>query len=124
MAPRIYVEMDLASKLPDEVVIAVGTEDIFHQKIEYDLRIGFCNFCHLQGHFEGNCRRKLHQGVPPSAKPSSSSPKGNIAPSSSNAIVVSASLPVGIHRPSARRPNRTHVTVSHTSLPHPRTPRV
>ncbi|GAV73203.1 DUF4283 domain-containing protein, partial [Cephalotus follicularis] len=119
MAPRICVEMDLASKLPDEVVIAVGTEDIFHQKIEYDLRIGFCTFCHLQGHFEGNCRRKLLHGVPPSDDPSSSSPQGNVAPTSSNDVVVSAGLPAGIQRPSARRPNRTHVSGPPTSLPHP-----
>ncbi|GAV80874.1 hypothetical protein CFOL_v3_24333 [Cephalotus follicularis] len=119
MAPRICVEMDLASNMPDEVVIAVGTEEIFHQKIEYDLKIGFCTFCHLQGHFEGNCRRKLSHVVPPSVEPSPSSPQGNVAPSSSNAAVVSAVLPAGIHRPSARRPIRTQVTVTNAPLSHP-----
>ncbi|GAV84479.1 hypothetical protein CFOL_v3_27923 [Cephalotus follicularis] len=119
MAPRICVEMDLASNMPDEVVIAVGTEEIFHQKIEYDLKIGFCTFCHLQGHFEGNCRRKLPHVVPPSAEPSSSSPQGNVAPSSSNAAVVSAVLPAGFNRPSARRPIRTQVTFSNAPISHP-----
>ncbi|GAV89819.1 DUF4283 domain-containing protein [Cephalotus follicularis] len=42
MEPRMCVEMNLAFKLPDVVVIAIGTEEAFHQKIEYDLRIGFC----------------------------------------------------------------------------------
>ncbi|GAV86595.1 DUF4283 domain-containing protein [Cephalotus follicularis] len=54
MSPRLCVEMNLAVKLPDEVVIAIGTEEIFHQKIEYDIRIGFCFHCHLQGHLESN----------------------------------------------------------------------
>ncbi|GAV81936.1 DUF4283 domain-containing protein, partial [Cephalotus follicularis] len=58
MSPRMCVEMNLAFKLPDEVGIALGTDDIIHQKIEYDIRIGFCNFCHLQGHNEAVCRRK------------------------------------------------------------------
>ncbi|GAV92536.1 DUF4283 domain-containing protein [Cephalotus follicularis] len=55
LAPRMCVEMNLAFKLPDVVVIAIGSEEPLHQKIEYDLRIGFCNFCHLQGHQESNC---------------------------------------------------------------------
>ncbi|GAV86802.1 DUF4283 domain-containing protein [Cephalotus follicularis] len=61
MSPRLCVEMDLAVKLPEEVVIAVGTEEIYHQKIEYDQRIGFCSFCLLLGHLDINCRKKQNQ---------------------------------------------------------------
>ncbi|GAV89004.1 DUF4283 domain-containing protein [Cephalotus follicularis] len=110
MAPRMCVEMNLAFKLPDVVVIAIGTEESFHQKIEYDLRIGFCNFCHLQGHHETNCRKKLSQAAPPAAEPSSSSPQGIEAISISNVAMVGAALPVGTSRPLARRPTRAPVT--------------
>ncbi|GAV57133.1 DUF4283 domain-containing protein [Cephalotus follicularis] len=40
MSPRLCVEMDLVVKLPDEVFIIIGTEEIFYQNIEYDMRIG------------------------------------------------------------------------------------
>ncbi|GAV89823.1 DUF4283 domain-containing protein, partial [Cephalotus follicularis] len=58
MSPHLCVEINLAFKLPDVVVIAIGTDDIIHQKIEYDMRIGFYSFYHLQGHNEAVCRRK------------------------------------------------------------------
>ncbi|GAV68596.1 DUF4283 domain-containing protein [Cephalotus follicularis] len=110
MAPRLYVEMNLAVKLPEVVMIAIGSEVPFQQKIEYDLRIGYCTFCHLQGHQESICRRKQSQASPQAAEPSTSSPQGNASSLISNAIVVGAALPAGVHRLSARRPNRSHVT--------------
>ncbi|GAV79253.1 DUF4283 domain-containing protein [Cephalotus follicularis] len=76
MAPRLCVEMDLAVKLPEVVVIAIGSEVPFHQKIEYDLRIGYCTFCHLQGHQESICRRKQSQAPPQAVEPSTSSLQG------------------------------------------------
>ncbi|GAV67192.1 DUF4283 domain-containing protein, partial [Cephalotus follicularis] len=119
MSPRMCVEMNLAFKLPDEVVIAIGTKEILHQKIEYDMRIGFCYFCHLQGHHEGICRKKQSQATSLPAEPSTSSPQGNAPIPTPSLAVVGAALPAGILRPSARRPNRTHVSVSPTSLSHP-----
>ncbi|GAV67194.1 DUF4283 domain-containing protein [Cephalotus follicularis] len=101
MAPRICVEMNLAFKLPEVVVIAIRSEEPFHQKIEYDLWIGYCNFCHLQGHQESVCRRKQSQAMPQAAEPSSSSPQGNVASLTSNAVVVSAALPAGTLKPRA-----------------------
>ncbi|GAV64039.1 hypothetical protein CFOL_v3_07557 [Cephalotus follicularis] len=102
MSPRLCVEMDLAMMLPDEVVIAIGTEKIFHQKIEYDMRIGFCFHCHLQGHLESNCRKKQSQATPRPADPSSSTPPGNASLLTPNGDVVSAALPAGSLRAHAR----------------------
>ncbi|GAV91790.1 hypothetical protein CFOL_v3_35176 [Cephalotus follicularis] len=118
MAPRICVEMDLAYKLPDEVVIAIGTDEAIHQKIEYDLRIGFCIYCHLQGHHETNCRKKQLQTAPTSADPTSSSLQGNASILNSNVAVVSAALPAGV-RPRARYPNKTPVTDPPSPSEHP-----
>ncbi|GAV86352.1 hypothetical protein CFOL_v3_29783 [Cephalotus follicularis] len=106
MSPRLCVEMDLAMVLPDEVVIAIGTEEIFHQKIEYDMRIGFCFHCHLQGHLESNCRKKLSQAIPRPADPSSSSPPGNASLLTPNGDVVSAALLAGSLRAHAKDPKR------------------
>ncbi|GAV58391.1 hypothetical protein CFOL_v3_01925, partial [Cephalotus follicularis] len=119
MSPRICVEMDLATKLPDEVVIIVRTEEIFHQKIEYDLRIGFCTFCHLQGHFEGNCHRKQSQAAPFAGEPSTYALQGNKTSLISNVAVVNAALPAGIHRPRARHPNRANISNHPASNSHP-----
>ncbi|GAV90195.1 zf-CCHC_4 domain-containing protein [Cephalotus follicularis] len=120
MSPRLCVEMDLAMMLPDEVVIAIGTEEIFHQKIEYDMRIGFCFHCHLQGHLESNCRKKQSQAIPRPADPSSSSPPGNASLLTPNGDVVSAALPAGTLRAHARDPKRKPSSV----LPSPCTPPV
>ncbi|GAV69915.1 hypothetical protein CFOL_v3_13415 [Cephalotus follicularis] len=96
MAPRMCVEMDLAYNLPDEVVIAIGTDEAIHQKIEYDLRIGFCIYCHLQEHHETNCRKKQLQTAPTSADPTTSSLQGNASILNSNVAVVGAALPAGV----------------------------
>ncbi|GAV81906.1 hypothetical protein CFOL_v3_25359 [Cephalotus follicularis] len=119
MSPRMCVEMDLAAKLPEEVVIAIGTEDIFHQKIVYDLRIGFCTFCHLQGHLEANCRRRQSQGIPPSNEPSASSPQGNNSISTPIVDVVGADLPAGTHKQRARGPIRPPVNTQNAIATHP-----
>ncbi|GAV88914.1 DUF4283 domain-containing protein [Cephalotus follicularis] len=118
MSPRLCVEMDLAVKLPDEVVIAIGTEEIFHQKIEYDMRISFYFHCHLQGHLESNCRKKQSQATPHLTDASSSSPQGNASILTPNGAVVSAALPAGTLRPRARHPNRTHAPVFKSSIAH------
>ncbi|GAV77085.1 DUF4283 domain-containing protein [Cephalotus follicularis] len=105
LAPRLCVEMNLAFKLPDVVVIAIGSEEPLHRKIEYDLRIDFCNFCHLEGHQEPNFQKKQAQATHFQAMPSTISHQGNASNSTSNAAVVNVVLPAGVHRPRAGYPN-------------------
>ncbi|GAV67197.1 DUF4283 domain-containing protein [Cephalotus follicularis] len=112
LSPRLCVEMNPAFKLPGEVVIAIGTDEIFHQKIDYDLRIGFCTHFHLQGHHEAICRRKQSQAIHPATEPLST--QGNVN-STPNASMVNTKLLAVIQRPCARRPNSTCVT-NHISL--------
>ncbi|GAV81934.1 DUF4283 domain-containing protein, partial [Cephalotus follicularis] len=110
MVPRLWVEMTLAFKLLEVVVSAIGSEEPFHQKIEYDLRIGLCNFCHLQGYHETNCQKKQSQATPHLVEPSISSPLGDAPILTSNVAVVSAALSAGIHRPRARYPTKAPVS--------------
>ncbi|GAV58508.1 DUF4283 domain-containing protein [Cephalotus follicularis] len=117
MSPRLCVEMDLAVKLPEEVVIAVGTEEIYHQKIEYDQRIGFCTFCLLQGHLDINCRKKQNQA---NTDGNAAATRGNVN-STLNVSVVNAVQPENVHRPRARRPNRTQPADHPSSISHPPT---
>ncbi|GAV88385.1 DUF4283 domain-containing protein [Cephalotus follicularis] len=117
MSPRLCVEMDLAVKLPEEVVIAVGTEEIYHQKIEYDQRIGFYSFCLLQGHLDINCRKKQNQA---NTDGNAAATRGNVN-STLNVSVVNAVLPENVHRPRARRPNRTQLADHPSSISHPPT---
>ncbi|GAV69772.1 hypothetical protein CFOL_v3_13273 [Cephalotus follicularis] len=58
MSPRLCVEMDLARNLPVHFVIAIGADDLLTQRIEYEMRIGFCSHCHLQGNQAHLCRKK------------------------------------------------------------------
>ncbi|GAV81198.1 DUF4283 domain-containing protein [Cephalotus follicularis] len=119
LAPRLCVEMNLAFMLPDVVVIAIGSEEPLHQKIEYDLRIGFCNFCHLQGHQEPNCRKKQAQATLFQAVPSTISHQGNASNLTSNAAVVNAVLPAGVHRPRDGNPNKAPVAEPSVLNAHP-----
>ncbi|GAV75627.1 DUF4283 domain-containing protein, partial [Cephalotus follicularis] len=119
MAPRMCVEMNLAFKLPDVVVIAMGSEEPLLQKIEYDIRIGFYRFCHLQGHQEASYRKKQVQATHLQATPSTYTQQGNASILTSNVAMVSAALPAGVHRPSARYPTKAPVVDPSVINAHP-----
>ncbi|XP_020262296.1 uncharacterized protein LOC109838251 [Asparagus officinalis] len=55
---RVLVEVNMPSKLPDEILIQGQNGKNYLQKVFYELKPRWCNFCRVVGHESNLCRRQ------------------------------------------------------------------
>ncbi|XP_020272640.1 uncharacterized protein LOC109847811 [Asparagus officinalis] len=56
---RVLVEVTMPAPLPDSISIQGPNESIFTQKVIYEFKPRWCEFCRMVGHESSLCRRKV-----------------------------------------------------------------